>query len=160
MPLILLKTLKNTSFIIFSEKRNICNFTEKVSFHRKNEFFDDSLLISLFSSNNKQRTLNIARIYFFSEKKINDVFFNVFRSINGILKKTPIYKYNICNLNKEENSDKKVTFSSFFSYFHIMVEENQKNTFFISTIFFSLKLHKIPIFMFLSLYYDNILIFL
>ena len=33
-----------------------------------------------------------------------DVFFKVFRSINGISNKTPFYKYNICNLNKEENS--------------------------------------------------------
>ena len=72
-----------------SENRNICNFRKKVSFHRKSYFFDDFLLISLFSSNNKQKTLNITIIYFFSLKKIiNDVFFNVFRSINGILNKT------------------------------------------------------------------------
>ena len=41
----------------------------------------------------------MATLYFFSEKKINDVFFNVFRSINGILHKIPIYKYNIFVLN-------------------------------------------------------------
>ena len=46
------------------------------------------LLISMFSSNNKQKTLNIATIYFFLKKIINDVFFNVFMSINGILNKT------------------------------------------------------------------------
>ena len=86
-----------------SEKMNICHFTKKVSFHRKSEFFDEFLLISLFSKKYKQNTLNIATIYFFFWKKnINDVFFNVFRSINGILKKTPIYKYDICN--KKENS--------------------------------------------------------
>ena len=60
----LLKTL-----YFSSEKRNICNFTNIVSFHWKSSFFDDILLISLFSSNNKQKTLNIATIYFFSEKK-------------------------------------------------------------------------------------------
>ena len=51
-----------------SEKKNICNFTKKVSFHRKSSFFDNFLLISLFSSNNKPKTLNIDTIYFFSEK--------------------------------------------------------------------------------------------
>ena len=73
-----------------SEKRNICNFTKKVSFHRKSYFFDDFLLISLFSSNNKQKTLNIATIYFFLKKIINYVFFNVFGSINGIFKQNPL----------------------------------------------------------------------
>ena len=48
-----------------SQKRNVCNFTKKVSFHRKSKFFDDFLLISYFSLNNKQKTLNIATIYFF-----------------------------------------------------------------------------------------------
>ena len=79
-------------------------FNEKSFFSTKSEFFDDFLLISLFSSKNKQKTMNIATIYFFSEKIINDVFFNVFRSINGISNKTPFYMYNICNLNKEEKS--------------------------------------------------------
>ena len=74
------------------------------------------------------------------------MFFNVFRRINGILKKTPFYKYNICNLNKEENSAKKVTFSRFYSYFHLLVEENQKNTFFFSTIFFFSKIAQITYF--------------
>ena len=60
-------------------------FHEKVSFHRKSYFFDDFLLISFFSLNNKQKTLNIATLYFFPEKIINDLFFDVFRSINSIL---------------------------------------------------------------------------
>ena len=67
-------------------------------------------------------------------------FFSFFKSIKGILHKTPFYNYNICNLNKEENSAKKVTFSMFFSYFHLLVEENQKNPFLISTIFFFSKI--------------------
>ena len=53
----------------------------------------------MFLSNNKQKTLSIATIYFFVKKIINDVFFNFFRSINGILYKTPFYKYKICDLN-------------------------------------------------------------
>ena len=77
---------------------------KKVHFHRKKEFFDDFMLISFFPLKNKQKTLNIATIYFFLKKIINDVFFNAFRSINGILNKTPFYKYNICFLNKQENS--------------------------------------------------------
>ena len=94
-----------------------------------------------------QKTLNTATIYFFFWKKIiNDVFFNVFRSINGILNKTPFYTYNICNLNKEENSAKKGFFSRFISYFYLLVEENQKSTFFISTIFFFSKIAQITYF--------------
>ena len=78
-----------------SEKKEYMQFHEKSFFSPKKIIFWLFLLISLFSSNNKQKTLNIATIYFFSEKKlINDVFFNVFRSINGILNKTPFYKYN------------------------------------------------------------------
>ena len=87
---------------------------KKSFFSPEKLFFDDFLLISLFSSKNKEKTLNIATIYFFSEKKTNDVFLNVFRNIKGILNKIPFYKYNICNLNKEEKSVYKVTFSRFF----------------------------------------------
>ena len=88
-----------------SEIRNICHFTKKVSFYRKSEFFDDFLLISLFSSKNKQKNTEYCHnLLFLLKKVINDVFFNVFRSINGNLNKTPFYKYNVCNLNKEENS--------------------------------------------------------
>ena len=88
-----------------SEKRNICTFTKKVSFHWKSYFFDNFLLISLFFSNNKQKNTEYCHnIHFFPKKIINDVFFNVFRSINGILNKTSLYKYDICNLNKDENS--------------------------------------------------------
>ena len=69
-------------------------FIEKVNF---------SMIFCLFHCFHKikQKTMNIATIYFFLKKFINEVFFNVFRSINGILNKTPFYKYNICNLNKE-----------------------------------------------------------
>ena len=70
-------------------------FTEKVDF---------SMIFCLFHcfhKKNKQKTMNIATIYLFLKNFINDVFFNVFRSINGILHKTPFYKCNIGNLNKE-----------------------------------------------------------
>ena len=84
--------------------------------------------------------------YTFSEKIINDVFFNVFRSINGILNKTPFYKYYICNINKEKILPKKWLFQGFFHIFHLLVEENQKNTFFNSTIFFFPKIAQITFF--------------
>ena len=90
-----------------SEKKKYMPFNKKkLSFHRKSEFFYDFLLIPLLSSKNKQKTLNITTIYIFFLKRNNKlrVFFNVFRSINGILNKTPFYKYNICNLNQKENS--------------------------------------------------------
>ena len=95
--------LRKTIFILVMKKGIYAISRKKILFTEK--VFDDFPLMSLFSSNNKEKTLNIATIYFFSEKIINDVVFNVFRSINCIiLKKTPFYKYNICNLNKEENS--------------------------------------------------------
>ena len=47
---------------IYAISRKKFLFTEKVN------FLMIFLLISLFSSNNKQKTLNIATIYFFSEK--------------------------------------------------------------------------------------------
>ena len=47
---------------------------------------------------------------------------------------------------KAENSALKVTFSRFFSYFHLLVEENQKYTLFISTIFFFSKIAEITYF--------------
>ena len=93
--------LRKTNFFFSSEKKNICHFTKKLPFHRKSEFFHDFFYYFIvFIKKNKQKTRNIATIYFLLEKKIiNDVFFNVFRSINGILHKTPFYKYNICDLN-------------------------------------------------------------
>ena len=122
-----------------------------VSFHQKSEFFDDFLLISFFSSNNIQKTLNIATIYFFSEKIINDVFFNVFRSINGILNKTFFYKYNICNLNKEEKFCLKSYFFKVFFIFSFVGGSKPKKYFFFSRQYiFCLKLKKIPIFMLFS----------
>ena len=39
---------KKDHLFFSSEKRNICNFTKKVSFQRKSYFFDNFLLISLF----------------------------------------------------------------------------------------------------------------
>ena len=95
---------KKDHLYFISEKRNMCHFTKKKNgFHRKSKFYEDYLLISLFSSK-KRKILNIATIYYFSEKIINDVYFNFFWSINGILNKTLFYKYNIYNLSKEENS--------------------------------------------------------
>ena len=62
--------LSKKDHLYFStEKWNICNFTKKVSFHRKSKIFDDFLLFSLFSSNDKQKTHNIAKLYFFFWKK-------------------------------------------------------------------------------------------
>ena len=77
---------------------------------------------------------------FFLKKIINDVFFNIFRSINGILNKTPFYKYNICNWIKKKILPKKWLFQVFFSYFHLLVENKHY------IYFLSLKLYKVSIF--------------
>ena len=74
---------------------------------------------------------------FFWKKKINDVFLNVFRNIKGILNKTPFYKYNICNLNKEENSAYKVTFSRFLYFFNCWWKKIKKYILYLENIFFS-----------------------
>ena len=80
--------LRRKEYLSFHEKKLL--FTEEVDFSIN--FF----LFHCFHQKNKQKTLNIATIYFFFWKKIiNDVIFNVFRSINGIFNKTPFYKYNI-----------------------------------------------------------------
>ena len=64
--------------------------------------------------------------------------------LTAFLNKTLLYKYNISNFNKKkENSSQNVTFSSFFSYFHLLVEENQNNTFIISAIIIFPKIAKI-----------------
>ena len=86
-----------------SQKRNICNFTKKV-FHRKSYFLMIFCLFHCFHQTLNKKHWILEQYTFFLKKIINDAFFNVFRSNNGILNKTPFYKYNICNLNKEENS--------------------------------------------------------
>ena len=53
---------------------------------------------------------------FFLKKKINDVFFNVFRSINGILNKTPFYIIYAIWI-KKKILPKKWLFESFFHIF-------------------------------------------
>ena len=98
-------------------------------------------------------------LYTFSEKKLKNGFFNVFWSINDILNKTPFYKYNLCNLNKEENFTKKLTFQCFFLLFIYWWKKTKKIQSFSREYSFSLKLHKLPIFMLLSLFYDNIYFF-
>ena len=92
--------LRKTIFILFRKKKYM-QFHEKSFFSPKKLFFDDFRLITFFSSKNTEYCHNIL---FFLKKIINDVYFSLFRSINVILNKTPFYKFNICNLNKEENS--------------------------------------------------------
>ena len=106
--------LRKTIFFLVQKKRIYAISLKKFLFTEKVNF---SLIFCLFHCFNKKinkKTLNIATIKFLLKKIINDVFFNVFRSINGILNKTPFYKYNICNLNKEEKSA--YTFRSFLPY--------------------------------------------
>ena len=82
-----------------SENRNICNFTKKVSFHRKGNFWMIFCLFHCFHQTIKKQWI-LPQYTFVLKKIINDMFFNVFRSINGILNKTAFYKYNICNFKK------------------------------------------------------------
>ena len=119
-------------------------------------FEDDYLLISFFLSNNKQKIVNIATIYFFSEKIIiKDVFFNVFRSINGILPKIAYYAIWI----KKKILPKKWLFQGFFHIFICGWKKTKKIPSLSRKYSFSLKLEKLPIFMLLSWFYDNIYFF-
>ena len=95
-----------------------------MQFHEKKFFSPKKLFFCWFSAYFflfiKQYTKNTEywhNILFFWKKIINDVFFNVFRSINGILNKTLFNKYNICNLNKEKILPKKELFQGFFHIF-------------------------------------------
>ena len=81
---------------IYAISRTKFLFTGKVDF---------SMIFFLFHCFHKKINKKqwILRQYtFFSKNFINEVFFNVYRSINGILHKTPFYKYNICNLYKDK----------------------------------------------------------
>ena len=60
--------LRKTIFVLVQKKGIYSISRKKFPFTEKVNFFDDFLLISLFSSNNKQKTLNIPTIYFFSEE--------------------------------------------------------------------------------------------
>ena len=133
---------------------------EKSFFSPKKWIFPwySACLIVFIKKINKKHWI-LPQYTFFLKKIIKDVFFKVFRSIKGILYKTTFYMYNICNLNKEENSALKVTFSRFFTYFQLLVKENQINTFFSRQCFFSLKLLKLPIFMLLFLFYYKVYFF-
>ena len=110
-----------------SEKRNICNFTKKVSFNRTSYFFDDFLLISLFSSYNKQKKSEYCHNIPFSLKKIiNEVFFNVFRSIDGILNKTPFTSVIYVIWIKMKILPKKWLFQGFFHIFICWSKKTKK----------------------------------
>ena len=88
-----------------SEKRNIWNLTKKkFLFSEKVNFLMIFCLFHCFHETINKKHWILPQYTFFLKKIINDVFYNVFRSINGILNKTLFYKYKIYNLNKEEIS--------------------------------------------------------
>ena len=95
---------KRYHLYFIQKKRNICNFTKIFLFTENVNFLMIFCLFNCFHQKINKKHWILPQYTFFLKKIINDVFFNVFRSINGILNKTPFYKYNMCNLNKEENS--------------------------------------------------------
>ena len=122
---------------IYAISRKKFLFTENVNF---------LMIFSLFHCfhqiiNKKHRIM--PQYTFFLKKVINDVFFIGFRSINGILNKTPFTSIIYAIWIEKKVLPKKWLFQSFFSYIHLLVEENQKNTFFISTILFFCKIAQI-----------------
>ena len=96
--------LRKTIFIWVHKKGLYAISRKKFLFTEKVNFLMIFCLFHCFHQTINKKHWILAQYTFFLKKKINDAFFNVFRSINGILNKTPFYKYNICNLNKEENS--------------------------------------------------------
>ena len=80
---------------------------------------------------------------FFLKKIINNVFFNVFRSINGILNKTLFKSIIYAIWIKKKFLPKKWLFQGFFHIFICWLKKEQKNTFLISTIFFFSKIAEI-----------------
>ena len=129
---------------------------KKLSFHRKSLFFDDFLLISLFSSKNKQenkhyihllslklyKVLNfniLLQFIFFSQNCINYTLSSVFRIINILSKKDHLFlaqkKRNICHLTKKKLLfTEKVNFSMIFCLFHCFRRKNKQKTLNIMTI--------------------------
>ena len=83
---------------IYAISRKKFLFIEKVNFLMIFCFFH-----CFHQTINKNHWILLQYTYFL-KKILNNVVFNDFRIINCILNKTPFYKYNICNLKKEENS--------------------------------------------------------
>ena len=138
-----------------------------MQFHEKSFFSPKKLIFfmifSLFhcfhQKINKKHWI-LPQYTFFLNKIINDVFFNVFRSINGILNKTPFTSIICAIWIKKKILPKKLLFQCFFHIFICWWKNTKKIHSLSRQYFFSLKLHKLPIFMLLSLFYDNIFIFL
>ena len=80
--------LRKTIFILVQKKGIYVISRKKILFTEKVNFLSIFCLFHFFSSNNNEKTLNIATIYFFLKKIINDVFLNVFSSTSGFLNKT------------------------------------------------------------------------
>ena len=97
--------LRKTIFILVEKIGIYAILRKKFLFTKKVNFLMIYCLYHCFHQTINKKHSILPQYTFFLKKIINDVFFNVFRSFNGILNKTPFYKYNICNLNKEENSD-------------------------------------------------------
>ena len=84
--------------------------------------------------------------YIFSKKIINDVLFNVFRSINGILNKTPFTSIIYAIWIKKKILPKKWLFEVFFHIFICWWKKTKKIHFLSRQYFFSLKITKITYF--------------
>ena len=93
-----------TIFILVQKKEIYAISRKKFLFTEKVNFFIIFCSFNCFHQTINKKQWIFPQYTFFLKKIINDVFFNVFRSINGILNKTLFYKYNICNLYKIENS--------------------------------------------------------
>ena len=84
---------------ILSEKDHFYFSSQKYAISRKKFFTEKVNFLMIFclfhcfhQTINKKHWI-LSQYTFFWKKIINDVFFNVFRSINGISNKTPFYKY-------------------------------------------------------------------
>ena len=137
-----------------------------MQFHEKSFFSPKKIILIIFclfhcfhQTINKKHWI-LPQYTFFLKKMINDVFFNVFRSINGILNKTPftsiIYEIWI----KKKILPKRWLFPGFFHIFISWWKKTKKIHSLSRQYLFSLKLNKLPIFMLWSLFYDNIFVFL
>ena len=97
--------LRKTIFILVQKKGIYAISRKKFLFTEKVNFLMVFCIYHCFHQTIIQKHWFLPQYTFFLKTIINHVFFNVFRRINGFLNKTPFYKCNICNLNKEENSE-------------------------------------------------------
>ena len=117
-------------------------FTKKFLITEKINFLMIFCLFHCFHQTINKKHWILQQYNFFLRKIINDVFFNVFRSINGILNKTSFTSIIYAIWIKKKILPKKLLFQGFSHIFICWWKKTKKIHSLSRLYFFSLKLHK------------------